>query len=47
MLIHSEAERETYYLTEYVVPFENNAHMSGYDFASDNIAVEYFEKAGI
>lgn len=47
MLIHSEAERETYYLTEYVVPFENNEHMSGYDFASDNIAVEYFEKAGI
>lgn len=47
MLIHPETERETYYLTEYLVPFENNEHMSGYDFSSDNIAVEYFEKAGI
>lgn len=45
MIIHPEAEREQYYLTEYVVPFDRNMDLSGYDFASDPIAVEYMELA--
>lgn len=46
MVIRPEADRETYFLTEYVVPFDGNGHMSGYDYASDKIATEYFYKAG-
>lgn len=45
MVIHPEADREKYYLTEYVVPFDKNMNLSGYDFASDPIAVEYLELA--
>ncbi len=45
MVIHPQAERETYYLTEYVVPFEKNMDLSGYDFASDKIATEHIESA--
>lgn len=47
MVVHPIADRETYFLTEYVVPFEGNGHISGYDFASDNTATEYFYKSGL
>lgn len=46
MVVRPEADREIYYLTEYVVPFEGNGHISGYDFASDDIAVGFFKEAG-
>lgn len=45
MEVHPKAEREMYYLTEYVVPYERNLHLSGYDCASEPIASKYIEIA--
>lgn len=46
MQINPDNENETHYLTEYVVPFERNPHLSGYDFSSDPMATKYIEQAG-
>lgn len=43
--IHPKAEREVYYIVEYVVPFEGNEERSGFDYASDEIAMEYIKKS--
>jgi PAS domain S-box-containing protein len=39
--IHPKADRKKYYIVEYVVPFEGNEDRSGFDYASDEIAMEY------
>lgn len=39
--IHPEAKRDVYYIVEYVVPFEGNEERSGFDYASDSIAMKY------
>jgi PAS domain S-box-containing protein len=43
--IHPKADREKYYIVEYVVPFEGNEDRSGFDYASDEIAMEYILKS--
>lgn len=43
--IHPKADRERYYIVEYVVPFEGNEERSGFDYASDDIALEYIKKS--
>jgi len=43
--IHPKADREKYYIVEYVVPFEGNEDRSGFDYASDEIAMEYITKS--
>lgn len=45
--IHPKAKRDKFYITEYVVPFENNKDRSGYDFASEPKMVELFKEAGM
>lgn len=45
MRIHPKAERDEYYIVEYVVPFEGNEDRSGFDYASDEIALEYIKKS--
>lgn len=43
--VHPKADRERYYIVEYVVPFEGNEERSGFDYASDDIAMEYIKKS--
>lgn len=43
--IHPKAKRKVYYIVEYVVPFEGNEDRSGFDYASDSIAMEYIVKS--
>lgn len=43
--IHPKAERKVYYIVEYVVPFEGNEERSGFDYASDSIAMQYIKKS--
>lgn len=45
MSIHPKADRQEYYIVEYVVPFEGNEDRSGFDYASDDIALEYIKKS--
>ncbi|MFA7326966.1 MAG: CHASE domain-containing protein [Candidatus Kapaibacterium sp.] len=45
MSIHPKAERKEYYIVEYVVPFIGNEDRSGFDYASDDIALEYIKKS--
>ncbi len=45
MRIHPKAERQEYYIVEYVVPFEGNEDRSGFDYASDDIGLQYIKKS--
>jgi len=45
MRIHPKAERQEYFIVEYVVPFEGNEDRSGFDYASDEIALQYIKKS--
>ncbi len=45
MRIHPKAEREEYYIVEYVVPFEGNEDRSGFDYASDEVGIQYIKKS--
>lgn len=43
--IHPKAEREEYYIVEYIVPFDKQKDRSGYDFASEPNMVKLIEEA--
>lgn len=43
--IHPKANRKVYYIVEYVVPFEGNEERSGFDYASDSVAMKYIVKS--
>ena len=45
MSIHPKADRQEYYIVEYVVPFEGNEDRSGFDYASDKVALQYIKKS--
>lgn len=45
MRIHPKADRQEYYIVEYVVPFEGNEDRSGFDYASDEVALQYIKKS--
>lgn len=45
MSIHPKADRKEYYIVEYVVPFEGNEDRSGFDYASDEVALKYIKKS--
>ena len=45
MSIHPKADRQEYYIVEYVVPFEGNEDRSGFDYASDEVALQYIKKS--
>lgn len=45
--VHPKADRETYYIVEFVVPFEGNEDRSGFDYASDDIAMEYINESAV
>jgi PAS domain S-box-containing protein len=45
MRIHPKADRQEYYIVEYVVPFVGNEDRSGFDYASDEIGLQYIKKS--